>query len=328
MPDSVDIPAPVSATVRSASRIQDAMVSSLFESTSRSMELKNNHVTFSIAACDLEKGEWGIAVASKFLAVGSAVPWAKAKVGAVATQAMANLTFGPNGLNLLEQRKSAQETLEELTASDEGRDHRQVGVVDGEGRAATFTGGSCIDWAGGVAGDGFAIQGNILTGADVVESMREAYLGSTGRLVDRLMESLLAGDRAGGDRRGRQSAAVLVVRESGGYGGANDRAMDLRVDDHPDPVVELKRLVSLHSIYFEPPKPEEILQIDGALASEIRRVMKKLGAFDGADSGEYDEATSGALKTLMGIENLEMKWLDGNRIDARVLQLLKSKAGA
>lgn len=288
--------------------------------------MKNTGVTFSIAACDPAKEEWGIAVASKFLAVGSVVPWAQAKVGAVATQALANLQFGPNGLDLLRRGRSAQETLDELIAGDEGRDHRQAGVVDGEGRAATFTGDSCIPWAGGVAGEHFAIQGNILAGPQVVESMREAYLGSSRRLVDRLLEALLAGDRAGGDKRGRQSAAVLLVREAGGYGGANDRAMDLRSDDHPDPVVEVKRLAALHSIYFEAPKPEEILEVDGSLAVEIQRVMTKLGAFDGTESGEYDRSTSDALKTLMGVQNLEMKWLDGNRIDSRVLQFLKSKA--
>ncbi|MGH9196495.1 MAG: DUF1028 domain-containing protein, partial [Acidimicrobiia bacterium] len=192
-----------------------------------------------------------------------------------------------------------------------------------------YTGESCIPWAGGVTGDGFAIQGNILTGAEVVESMREAFTSngaSNRKLVDRMLEALLAGDRAGGDKRGRQSAALLLVREGGGYGGLGDRAMDLRSDDHADPVVELRRLAALHSIYFEAPKPEEILEIDEPLAAEIQRIMKKLKAFDGPESGQFDDATSSALKTLMGVENLEMKWLDGGRIDKRVLEFLKVRS--
>ena len=199
-------------------------------------------MTFSIVGADLEKGDWGVAVASKFPAVGAVVPWARAGVGAVATQSWANTTYGPEGLALMGSGVTAQDALDQLVDADEQKQERQAGFVDARGRAATFTGTGCSDWAGGVTGTTFAAQGNILAGAAVVDQMAAAFTSADGDLCDRLLAALVAGDQAGGDRRGRQSAALLVVREGGGYEGGNDRYIDLRVDDHPDAVVEMVRL--------------------------------------------------------------------------------------
>lgn len=209
--------------------------------------------TFSIVAFDPATGDLGIAVASKVLGVGSVVPWAKANVGAIATQSAANTAYGPNGLKLLESGKSAKETLTHLTEADSGRAHRQVGIVDAQGRVASFTGTNCLAWAGHIEGEHFAVQGNILTGEEVIKAMAEAYEAARKvdgtELADWLMTALKAGEDAGGDKRGKQSAALMVVREKAGYGG-NDRYIDLRVEDHPQPVVELARLLEVHKQVF------------------------------------------------------------------------------
>jgi uncharacterized Ntn-hydrolase superfamily protein len=202
--------------------------------------------TFSIVAADPEAGEAGVAVASRFFAVGSVVPWARAGVGAVATQSNANTTFGPRGLELLERGVKAQEALDVLLRADAGRDRRQVGVVSADGGSATHTGSGCTAWAGGRKGPGYAVQGNILAGEAVVAAMERAFLDSKGQpLAERLLAALVAGDAAGGDSRGRQSASLLVVREKGGYNGFTDRAVDVRVDDHADPMAEVGRLTRL-----------------------------------------------------------------------------------
>lgn len=206
--------------------------------------------TFSIVARDEESGALGIGVASRFLAVGVVVPWARSRVGAIATQALADTSYGPRGLNLLEKGLAAQAVVDELTHSDPERSQRQVGVVDGEGRVASHTGESCFPWAGHRVGDGYACQGNLLAGESVVREMERAFVGSAGPLALRLLASLEAGEIAGGDRRGRQSAALIVVRESGGYGGFDDRYVDLRADDHPDPLAELRRLYNLWEATF------------------------------------------------------------------------------
>jgi len=281
--------------------------------------------TFSVVAKDEASDEWGVAVASKFLAAGSVVPWGKANAGAIATQAWANISFGPDGLTLLESGMPARETLEQLVAKDEGRDHRQLGIVDREGRAATYTGAECLDWAGGVTGDGFSIQGNILTGPEVVESMKETFLSTEGTLTERLLATLLAGDRSGGDKRGRQSAAILVVREGGSYGGYTDKALDLRVDDHTDPVPELQRLYSIHQLLFEKAGDDELIDISGPLVSELAAALEGLGYLNGKGS-EFDEELSSALRTFMGAENLEERWVEGPRIDRTVLEELRRKA--
>ena len=270
-------------------------------------------MTFSIVARSATGDAWGVAVASKFLAVGAAVPAARAGVGAIATQAYANLTYRPEGLRLLAEGKSAQEAVDTLTTADEGRDERQVGIVDAHGAAATFTGLGCLPWAGGVSDDGVAIQGNILTGADVVEEMRRAWGESDAGapLARRLLAALQAGDAAGGDSRGRQSAALLVVKEGAGYGGFSDVQVDLRVDDHPEPCLELERLLDLHRLFFEAPEEADLLPVEGELAKEIEAHVAALG---------YR-----SLDDWVGAENYEMRVPEG-RIDKAVLETLRSQA--
>jgi uncharacterized Ntn-hydrolase superfamily protein len=210
--------------------------------------------TFSIVARDPATGELGVAVQSKFIAVGAVVPWAKAKVGAVATQSYANTTYGPKALALLEEGVPPADVLSKLTEADEGREHRQVGVVAADGKSATFTGAKCNAWAGGLAEQDFCVQGNILAGEAVVKGMAKAFKETPGDLGDRLLAALRAGQDAGGDTRGQQSAALLIVRDGWGYGGFNDRYRDLRVEDHPDPIGELKRVYDLHRKIFRAPK--------------------------------------------------------------------------
>ncbi|HEX3705250.1 MAG TPA: DUF1028 domain-containing protein [Mycobacteriales bacterium] len=271
-------------------------------------------MTFSIVATD--GAAWGVAVASKFLAVGAAVPAARAGVGALATQALANLAYRPDGLILLGNGHSAAEVLETLTLADEQREHRQAGVVDAAGRSATYTGSECHDWAGGVAGDGYAIQGNILTGPDVVTAMERAWTASDPHapLSRRLLAALAAGDDAGGDRRGRQSAALLVVTPDGGYGGGSDVYADLRVDDHADPVRELIRLLDLHDIYFMKPDTDAALPLGGDLADEVRQRLAGLG--------HNEPDLDAALASWAGIENYEERLLPG-LIDPVVLEQLR-----
>jgi uncharacterized Ntn-hydrolase superfamily protein len=210
--------------------------------------------TFSIVALDPETGELGVAVQSKFIAVGAVVPWARAGVGAIATQSFANTRYGPEGLALLAAGKSAEQVVVALSSADEGRARRQLGIVDAKGRAASYTGDACFDWAGGRTGESYAAQGNILAGAGVVDAMAASFEASKGPLADRLIAALAAGQAAGGDKRGRQSAALLVVREGWGYAGLNDLYRDLRVDDHPRPIQELARLLELHRALFARPE--------------------------------------------------------------------------
>jgi len=274
-------------------------------------------MTFSIAARS-ESGptgpQWGVAVASKFLAVGAVVPGARAAVGAVATQAYANVAYVPNGLHLLESGRSAQQVVNDLVGTDAERAQRQLGVVDAKGEAATYTGAECMDWAGGIAEDGVAIQGNILVGPQVVEAMHRAWLASdpSAPLARRLLTALQAGDAAGGDRRGRQSAALLVVTDGGGYGGGNDIYVDLRVDDDPEPCHELARLLDLHHLYFEAPSPDALVALDG-VRDDVERWLAILGYAD--------------LDTWIGVENFEMRMVDG-QIDRYVLDILEKQATA
>ncbi len=235
----------------------------------------SNVATFSIVGFDPESGELGIAVASKFLAVGAVVPWAKAGVGAVATQAFANTTYGPEGLELLASGLGAHDALDRLVAADSDKERRQVGMVDAKGASATFTGKECIAWAGGKAGKYFACQGNILVGEETVNAMAETFEQAQGDLAVRLVKALKAGEEAGGDSRGKQSAALLVVKEAGGYLGLNDRYIDLRVDDHPEPIDELQRLLRIqlsYSALFKASALKEQGDMEAAVAEAERAV--------------------------------------------------------
>jgi uncharacterized Ntn-hydrolase superfamily protein len=282
--------------------------------------------TFSIVAYDPQAQEWGVAVQSKFLAVGAVVPWAQAGVGAVATQSYANTSFGPNGLALMAQGLSAQEALDQLVAEDEGRARRQVGLVDTQGRAATFTGHECLAWAGGLTGTYYAAQGNILVSGETVEAMAKTFEEAQGELADRLVAALAAGQAAGGDRRGRQSAAVLVVRPEGGYGGYNDRYLDLRVDDDPKPIERLKALVDLHHLFFKPPAPGEMIAIEGDLAREVQQILQWAGYYDGLLTGKYDAPTRKALSNLIGNENFEERFDEEKGLISRqVMDVFREK---
>ena len=273
--------------------------------------------TYSIVACDLDAGEWGVAVQSKFLAVGAVVPAAEPHVGAIATQAWANLAYRPDGLALLRDGYSADDVVRTLVGADEGRGHRQLGVVDALGRAATYTGSECLEWAGGTTGPGYAAQGNILVSAATVEAMASTFEASAGQpLADRLLAGLAAAEAAGGDRRGRQSAALLVVRKDGGYGGTSDVAADLRVDDHPQPIEELERIYRLHDLLFGQTPEEEWLEVDATLADELRERLAVLG---------YEGELPDALAAWAGTENLEERVSGAERIDPVVLEQLRAR---
>jgi uncharacterized Ntn-hydrolase superfamily protein len=282
--------------------------------------------TFSIVAHDAATGDVGVAVASKFLAVGSVVPWARAGAGAVATQSYANVRFGSDGLAMLAEGCDAQTALSRLLEADPGREKRQVGIVDLRGGAATFTGSECHPWAGGISGAGFAAQGNILTGENVVRAMAAAFQTTGGELAERLLAALAAGDHAGGDSRGRQSAALYVAREGGSYGGTMDRYVDLRADDHPAPVGELERLLKLHRFYLTPPAADALLPVDEALAHEIQQLLRTVGYYDGAMNGRYDDATRAALASYGAVENLEERLVSDTSIDPDVLAFLRLRA--
>jgi len=280
--------------------------------------------TFSIVANDLEMDTLGVAVQSKFLAVGSVVPYARAGVGAVATQALANVTYGPMGLELMAQGRTASETLKLLTEGDEQKAQRQVGIVGAWGRAAAFTGEDCHDWAGSVTGEHYAIQGNILAGRQVVEEMASAYETSDDDLAGRLLAALEAGQEAGGDPRGKQSAALLVVREGSGYGGGNDRLVDLRVDDHPEPIKELARIRDLHSLYFGETKPEDVVAVEGDVREEAVTHLQRLGYLEGRDP-ENEEVLLNALTDFLHIENFEEREQERGYLDLEVLRFMSSK---
>ncbi|MGA2873324.1 MAG: DUF1028 domain-containing protein [Candidatus Dormibacteria bacterium] len=279
--------------------------------------------TFSIAATD--GTDWGVAVASKFLAVGSAVPAAAADLGAIATQALANPSYKTQGMELLAAGRPASEVVEALTGDDEGREHRQVGVVDRHGTAATYTGSECHEWAGGRTGKGCACQGNILTGPEVVDALLTTFEASTGQLVDRLMAALAAADLAGGDRRGRQSAAILIARRHGGYGGFDDRMIDLRVEDHPKPITELARLLELWRLYFEKAAAGTLLRAGDTIQQRIRSALERAGRLaEGADQKQLWQA----FDAWVGEENLEERASSHELIDPLVLAQLEAHSSA
>ena len=266
--------------------------------------------TYSICACDLGAGQWGVATQSKFLAVGSVVPWAAPHVGAIATQSYANPRYGPDGLELLREGLSAEEVVERLTAADGDRAQRQLGVVDGEGRAATFTGDECHAWAGGRTGSGFAAQGNILVSGATVDALAETFEVTGGRpLAERLLDCLDAAEAAGGDSRGRQSAALLVVERDAGYASLSDTLVDLRVDDHPDPLVELRRIHRLHDLLFGTTPQQDWIPIDDALRTELAERLARAG--------------QPSLAAWAGVENLEERVEGDDAIDPVVLERLR-----
>ena len=269
--------------------------------------------TYSICACDLAAEQWGVATQSKFLAVGAVVPWAEPYAGALATQSYANPRYGPAGLALLREGLSAQEVVDRLTAADEGRDQRQIGIADGRGRAATFTGSGCHAWAGGRTGEGYAAQGNILVSGATVDALAETFEATAGRpLAERLLDCLDAAQAAGGDSRGQQSAALLVVQPSGGYAGLSDSLVDLRVDDHDRPLEELRRLYGLHQALFGRTPRNEWIMVDDALRAELEGLLSRLGFTK--------------LEDWASVENLEER-VDGiDAIDPVVLDELRRRA--
>jgi uncharacterized Ntn-hydrolase superfamily protein len=313
-------------------------------------------VTYSIVARDPTTGDLGIAVQSKFLAVGSVVPWARAGVGAIATQSYANVAYGPDGLALLAAGASAQEALDRLVAADKLRDQRQAGIVDAEGRGATYSGRRCFAWAGGRTGAGYAAQGNILAGSAVVDGLADTYEVGGRPFPELLVACLAAADAAGGDRRGRESAALYIAREGGGYGGGNDRWVDLRVDDHADPIGELGRLLDLQRLYLDRPAADELMRVDEGTAAELRSLLGEVGAGPGSGFAEvyqpmsavtgremerearpmtgtpaplpsnWDAAWEQALEDWMAVENLEERTAAPGWVDRRVLEFLRGKA--
>ena len=270
--------------------------------------------TYSIVACDLATSQWGVAVQSKFLSVGSVVPWAEPHVGAIATQAYANPRYGPDGLRLLREGLSADEVVARLTEADDGRDERQLGVVDSRGKAAAYTGSDCMEWAGHRVGECYSAQGNILVSAETVDALAVTFESTEGDTLERrLIDCLAAAQVAGGDRRGQQSASLLVVEQNGGYAQLSDVIVDLRVDDHPKPIEELRRLYGLHFRLFGVTPSEDWLPLDDALSLEVDERIAKLG---------YD-----SLRAWAGVENLEERLGDGDEIDPVVLEALREASG-
>ena len=277
-------------------------------------------MTFSIVAHDSKDKAWGVAVASKFPAVGAVVPWARAEAGAVATQSYANTSYGPHGLELMAKGLSAQQALDKLLANDPERDHRQVGLVDAQGGSASFTGSGCYAWAGGLSGPGYVCQGNILAGEDVIKTLEQTFLEAKGDLPARLYAALLAADRAGGDRRGRQSAAIYIVKAGAGYAGFNDRWMDYRVDNHADPLPRLGELIEMHRLYFGSSDKSQRVEMSGRHLAEMTDILKRQGYL--AKSTPFRDA----FQAFIGNENFEERAdPEGKWIDAPVLEFILKK---
>ena len=283
--------------------------------------------TFSIVAYDRRNGDLGVAVQSKFVAVGAVVPWAKAKVGAVATQASANVSYGPRALDMLEDGLNSSQVVERLLSEDEESQVRQVAVVDSKGNVAVHTGAGCMQWAGHVTGEGYSCQGNILAGKAVVDSMAQAYELAKGDLIDRLLAALTAGQRAGGDRRGQQSAALLVVREKGGYEGFTDRYVDLRVDDSPRPIEELRRIFKIYDMtMLSREDPANLIPVTGPVARSIQRYLKALRFYRGSITGIYDELTEKALQDFVNVNNFENRMREDQLIWKSILKYMQDSA--
>jgi uncharacterized Ntn-hydrolase superfamily protein len=278
--------------------------------------------TFSIVGVDLVTAEIGIAVQSKFLSVGAVVPFVRSGVGAIATQAFANTAYGPAALEMLGAGRAPQEIVDLLVAGDEGSADRQFGIVAADGRSATYTGSRCIEAASGLCGATFAAQGNCLAGAAVVEALAATFLETAGPLVDRLVAALAAAQARGGDKRGQQSAALIVEKPRGGYAGFNDRYVDLRVDDHARPIDELARLLALHKLYHFDADAGDVLSIDAALGDELVSELARVGALAPGHRG-FDETARAALTRFMHVENLENRVRSDGRIDRQTIGYLR-----
>ena len=268
-------------------------------------------MTFSIVAYDPKNNEWGVAVQSKFVAVGSIVPYAKAKVGAIATQAYANTSYGPNGLALLEKGLTAEETIQRLIKDDEKKEERQVGIVDSFGNAASFTGSECFEWAGHIVGKNFSCQGNILASEEVVKAMAKAFKTTRGDLIEKFFAVLDAGQEAGGDRRGRESAAILIVKEKGAYDGGTDNYINIRVDEHPTPIKELKKVFEIYDMcLLLRDDPKDLVKLKGDKVKIVKERLKLDGFYEGAIDDKYDEVTKKALRDWLGTNNFEVRERD------------------
>lgn len=281
--------------------------------------------TFSIIAFDPQTGELGGAVQSKFLAVGSVVLWGRAGAGIVATQAHANLDIGELAVPILAKGYPAEAVGRAMLQLDPERTIRQFGIVDAKGRSFSYTGADCFDYAGGITGKNFAVQGNILVSEDTIKAMAETFQKSSGSLARRLLAALEAGQSAGGDKRGRQSAALLVLKEGGSYGGYNDTLIDLRVDDDPKPIKKLSGLLDTHELLFHKSKQEDQLELSEGLIRLIQDKLRLLGYYQGEITGIYDDATEQSLRDFCGWENLEQRVLEGGVIDRQVYRILMEK---
>jgi uncharacterized Ntn-hydrolase superfamily protein len=266
-----------------------------------------------------------VAVASRFLSAGAVVRWARGGVGAIATQSHANTSYGPAGLDLLGTGLAPQAAIDRLVAADAESGKRQVGIVDMRGGAATFSGHECFSWFGGLTAEHVAVQGNILVSEATVAAMLRAFQATGRALAWRLLAALKAGDHASGDRRGKQSAALLVVKPNGGYGGLNDRYLDLRVDDHPQPIDELERLAVLWRLYFEKPSDDDLLIIDERLAQELRDGLRRLGYDPGPDGEGWGDRARRAFTTFSEMENLEDRLRPDGRTDRQVLAYVRER---
>ncbi len=282
-------------------------------------------MTFSIVAYDPIKKEWGVGVQSKFVAVGAIVPFAKANVGVIATQARANTSYGPKGLALLESGFTAEETIEILIKKDGEKEHRQIGVIDKFGNSASFTGRECFDWAGYIIGENYACQGNILASEEVVASMSTAFLSTSGDLVEKIFAALEAAQEKGGDRRGREAAAILIVKERGAYDGGTDRYIDIRVDEHPTPIKELRKVFEVYDMcILLRDDPKDIIKLEGDALKLVRERLKSEGFYKGGFDTPLDSETRQALSDWLGTHNFEVKEREDDYMYGIVYRYIKN----
>ena len=283
-------------------------------------------MTFSIVAYDPKNKEWGVAVQSKFVAVGSIVPFAKANVGAIATQALANTSYGPKGLQLLQNGLTASEVLEQVIEGDDLMEERQVGIVDMKGKVASFTGKNCFEWAGHIIGKNFACQGNILASEKVVQGMADAYEETSGDLVEKFFAALETGQKNGGDRRGKESAAILIVKKEGAYDGGTDRYIDIRVDEHAEPIKELKKVFEIYDMcLLKRDDPEDIIKLEGNNLKLVKELLRKDGFYKGEIDDYYDNNTRKALRDWLGTNNFEVKEREDDYMWGSLFRLIVKK---